>query len=374
MFDSSLKKALVPSLLSTGAVFAALASPVFMFGNETLRIEQGQQSRWKGTVRDAAAPYLALAGVTSLGLGVSSVAITGWRKASQQAERIDDALRSQTEQMQQRELHVQTALTSQQYLAKTGLDFFLDDEPAIEVETAVAFEPEKLNHAKAAKATVAASQTSGASNATVIRSQPPLTNHKLATDKQKQHIDAFEQALAEFPRPGIAAETTESTPAAPAKIKQERRLSDRRTPSSNRTPSHPAPVIQSQPTASIQPIVITPIASVPSVQSTITPLTAAQGFIGFNRGVGQTAASESWNTNSTAQDNVTIEKIQSLQNQLQQIVSQIEALQVNLTPTQHSTATTAMDEAVLALEQQVIAKPATPEAQSPAWVVYRAAS
>jgi hypothetical protein len=102
--------------------------------------------------------------------------------------------------------------------------------------------------------------------------------------------------------------------------------------------------------------VITSIPAIPSVQSTITPLTAAQGFLGFNRGTGQAPAPENWNASHATQDHVTIEKIQSLQSQLQQIVLQIEALQVNLTPNQATSPQT------------------MPETESPAWVVYRAAS
>jgi hypothetical protein len=63
-------------------------------------------------------------------------------------------------------------------------------------------------------------------------------------------------------------------------------------------------------------------------------LTAAQGFLSFSRPVTpppQQPAAPVANAMNAA-DDLTIEKIQTLQTQLQQIVAQIEALQTRLVP------------------------------------------
>jgi hypothetical protein len=100
-----------------------------------------------------------------------------------------------------------------------------------------------------------------------------------------------------------------------------------------------------------------------AVQSVVSPLTAAQGFLSFTR----TAPATVQPTIQPAED-LTIAKIQSLQTQLQQIVTQIEALQTNLPGT---------PETKVQVVQEFTpnqAAPARSYAQEAVWLTRRAAS
>jgi hypothetical protein len=91
------------------------------------------------------------------------------------------------------------------------------------------------------------------------------------------------------------------------------------------------------PAVADRPEVVTPVArplapSMPVMRPSQTaPLTAAQGFYGFSRGAEAAhLAAPAASSQTVVQDHMTIARIQSLQTQLQAIVTQIESLQANL--------------------------------------------
>jgi hypothetical protein len=127
MSELSFGKLLVPALLTTGAVFTALSAPVVMFAETPLSVTQNKSNLYSGTVRDAALPYLMLAGVTSVGLGISGVAVAGWRQSAKRAGQLSEAIDNQQQLRVERAAHLKATLGSEAYLAKTGLDFFLED-------------------------------------------------------------------------------------------------------------------------------------------------------------------------------------------------------------------------------------------------------
>ncbi len=127
MSELSFGKLLVPALLTTGAVFTALSAPVVMFAETPLSVTQNKSNLYSGTVRDAALPYLMLAGVTSVGLGISGVAVAGWRQSAKRAGQLSEAIDNQQQMRAERAAHLKATLGSESYLAKTGLDFFLED-------------------------------------------------------------------------------------------------------------------------------------------------------------------------------------------------------------------------------------------------------
>jgi hypothetical protein len=127
MSELSFGKLIIPALLTTGAVFTALSAPVVMFAETPLNIMQGKSNLYSGTVRDAALPYLMLAGATSVGLGISGVAVAGWRKSAKRADELSETIDNQQQIRADRQAHLKAILSSEAYLAKTGLDFFLED-------------------------------------------------------------------------------------------------------------------------------------------------------------------------------------------------------------------------------------------------------
>lgn len=83
---------------------------------------------------------------------------------------------------------------------------------------------------------------------------------------------------------------------------------------------------------SVQPSQPVKPAAKPASAPMAAPLTAAQGFYGFARG--SEAANRQTLGQPNPQDTLTIARIQSLQSQLQEIVTQIESLQANLPSTE----------------------------------------
>ncbi len=269
MSELSFGKLIVPALLTTGAVFTALSAPVVMFAETPLNITQGKANLYNGTVRDAALPYLMLAGATSVGLGISGVAVAGWRKSAKRADQLSDAIDHQQQIRTDRQAHLKATLGSEAYLAKTGLDFFLEDGEL------TPFAPEMLPVPQALPVAVAPA---------AVR---PRILHEAPRPQRSESVDAGDAMAAQLAwLDGFDPEPVEVAPRLTAP----------------QSPLTAAPVPQSAPSAA---------------------LTAAQGFHGFSRGqsnAGQIAA----------QDQMTIARIQSLQTQLQAIVTQIESLQANL--------------------------------------------
>jgi hypothetical protein len=307
MSDLSFGKLIVPALLTTGAVFTALSAPVVMFAETPLTINQGKANLYSGPVRDAALPYLMLAGATSVGLGISGVAMAGWRKSSKRAESLSEAIDSQQQLRVEREAHLKATLASESYLAKSGLDFFLEDGEL------TPFAPEKLAVVQ------------------VLPVPAPITRSSIATpiakpivapiDDLAAHLDWLDGGDVVVP------------------------VADRPQP----------PIVRPARPMSVRPPVPTPAPSA-------APLTAAQGFYGFSRGhEGQRSAPVPHQV--AAQDQMTIARIQSLQTQLQAIVTQIESLQLNL-PTTASTIQVVEDVSVAqsGLVQSEFKLPAAPAA------------
>ncbi len=283
MSELSFGKLIVPALLTTGAVFTALSAPVMMFAEAPLNISQGRSQLYDGTVRDAAFPYLVLAGATSVGLGISGVAMAGWRKSAKRANALDAAIDTQQQRRLDREAHLKASLASESYLANSGLDFFLADGEF------TPFVPERLPMAQPVL--------------------PPVLQAVLPAQSQEAR-DIMTQ-LAWLDGEDVAL------PPVPDDL---RSVADHR-------PQAVAPIVRPLPPSIPIARPLSPMMPVRSPQA--APLTAAQGFHGFARG-SEARQSKSASGQMVAQDQMTITRIQSLQTQLQAIVTQIESLQANL--------------------------------------------
>lgn len=281
MSDLSFGKLIVPSLLTTGAVFTALSAPVVMFADTPLNIQQGNRAVYSGTVRNAALPYLALAGTASVSLGVAVVASAGWRKAAKRADDLSETLESQADRRAERQAHLEAALASENYLKKSGLDFFLEDGEL------TPFVPEAM----------------------------PLNQSRLPVEASAS-MSVDRRSARSIVLPEVPAEVPVTLPVHAAPRTAE--LADQLAwLEADEVPVLPSPLVASPSPA---------------------PLPSAQGFYGFTRETHvppktllQTVApSATASSAMTVQDQQTIAQINSLQNQLQTVVSQIDALRSQL--------------------------------------------
>ncbi|MBW4694535.1 MAG: hypothetical protein KME27_22535 [Lyngbya sp. HA4199-MV5] len=124
----SLKHSVLPATVLAGAVFSSLTVPLAVFSSEPVDVQLGQESVFSGTIKDLAAPYVGVVGVLSLGLGVAGVAIAGWQQSSRKSEHVEAKLSNLQRTLEEKELHLQATMLSEQRLQASGLDFFLQDE------------------------------------------------------------------------------------------------------------------------------------------------------------------------------------------------------------------------------------------------------
>jgi hypothetical protein len=309
MSDLSFGKLIVPSLLTTGAVFTALSAPVVMFADTPLNIRQGDRVVYDGMVRNAALPYLALAGTASVSLGVAVVASAGWRKASKQADKLSDTLENQAQRRAERQAHLEAALASENYMKKSGLDFFLEDgELTPFVPEAMPLSQPPLKQPLFVESASAGAAFANANSA----AEPPLfappsalalvrDTAPVPTSHEMPLTNTLADQLAWLDADVASDSFSDGAQAVIA--------SRGNAPSPQGSPSRPSGANALNP----------------------APLPSAQGFYGFSREVVSpetplTAPASAM----TLQDQQTIAQINSLQNQLQAVVSQIDALRSQL--------------------------------------------
>ncbi|HEY9748320.1 MAG TPA: hypothetical protein V6C63_06570 [Allocoleopsis sp.] len=134
---SSLKSFLLPAILLSSTVFSSLTLPLAVFGSQPLDIRIQQEPVFSGQLKDVAAPYLGFAAALSIGAGVASVAVTGWRQSSRKSAQVEEQLSSLKEHLQVKETQLEELKLSEVRLAATGLSEFLHDKPAQAVTATV---------------------------------------------------------------------------------------------------------------------------------------------------------------------------------------------------------------------------------------------
>jgi chaperonin cofactor prefoldin len=119
-------KHLVPAALATGVIFAVFTTPLVLFSAQPIDIQLRGERVFEGKLKDVAAPYCGFAGFISLGAGLLSLAVTGWRQSTREAEEYEQQLAEIERQLKQKELLLEEALLSKDYLEQSGLSAFLD--------------------------------------------------------------------------------------------------------------------------------------------------------------------------------------------------------------------------------------------------------
>lgn len=133
---SSLKSFLLPAIVLSSTVFSSLTLPLVVLGSQPLDIRIQQEPVFSGQLKDVAAPYLGFAAALSIGAGVASVAVTGWRQSSRKSAQVEEQLSSLKEHLQVKETQLEELKLSEVRLAATGLSEFLDNKTAQAVTAA----------------------------------------------------------------------------------------------------------------------------------------------------------------------------------------------------------------------------------------------
>jgi hypothetical protein len=320
---NSFGKYVIPAALSTGALFSALMTPLLMFSDQQVTVSSGDTALVDLKLKDVATPYAGIVGLISLGFGASSVAATGLRNSARRAAQENETLLNRQRQLEAREISLQQALTSENFLDRSGLSFFLEDEVS----------PSKMPVLHSTSLTPSAMLAATPPSSVAVAPAAPVSVVPIpAPVAVAPALQWISVAPAPQPVATPVAQPVAAAPVAPMAPRFEMAHSVmafvQPTPASR-------PVQSAAPTFSVAvPVAAEPAwvpAARPVMQSMVTPWPAAQGFLSFAR-PGAAPAEADWNAPMTAQDQASIAQIHALQFQLQQIVSQIESLQTNLQP------------------------------------------
>jgi hypothetical protein len=121
------KFALTPVVISA-AVFAVFSLPLAMFGSNPVTIQLQEEPMFDGQLRDVAAPYLGLATALSLGAGVASVAVTGWRQSARKSAQVESKLSNLAQNIKEKESQLEALKLDKSHLEAAGLSAFLDQD------------------------------------------------------------------------------------------------------------------------------------------------------------------------------------------------------------------------------------------------------
>lgn len=125
MTFSSLHHSLIPSVLLSGAVFGAAVLPLAAMSSNTISIDVQNQSVFSGTVDDLSVPYLGLAAAASLGVGLVSISMAGWRSSSRRSAEMEEKAQELQRHLQEKEAELEALKFSEQRLQPDLVENFL---------------------------------------------------------------------------------------------------------------------------------------------------------------------------------------------------------------------------------------------------------
>ncbi|MEO1430567.1 MAG: hypothetical protein AAFV71_16185 [Cyanobacteria bacterium J06633_8] len=125
---SALSKFILPPVLAAAAVFSAMTVPLALIGDKQININFQEETLFFGKLRDVALPYVVVATGLSLGAGISTIAISGWRKSSRKSTEIEGQISQLEKQLQQKEELLKEFKLSETRLQVSGLNNFLDGQ------------------------------------------------------------------------------------------------------------------------------------------------------------------------------------------------------------------------------------------------------
>ncbi|MBV6621787.1 MAG: hypothetical protein KI793_02345 [Rivularia sp. (in: Bacteria)] len=125
---SALTKFILPPVLASAAVFSAMTVPLALIGDKQININFQEETLFFGKLRDVALPYVVVATGLSLGAGISTIAISGWRKSSRKSTEIEGQIFQLEQQLQQKEELLKEFKLSETRLQVSGLNNFLEEQ------------------------------------------------------------------------------------------------------------------------------------------------------------------------------------------------------------------------------------------------------
>jgi hypothetical protein len=128
MTTSPLQRFLLPAAMLSGVVFSAATLPLVVLGSEPVDVHLQDEPVFSGEVKDLAAPYLGLATVMSLGMGIATLSALGWSQSSRQSAEAEDQVTSLQRDLQEKEAQIEALRFSEKRLSAAGLQYFLHDE------------------------------------------------------------------------------------------------------------------------------------------------------------------------------------------------------------------------------------------------------
>ena len=125
---STLSKFILPPVFASSVVFSAMTVPLAVIGDKQININFQEETLFFGKLRDVALPYVVVSTVLSLGAGVSTLAISGWRNSSRKSTIIEQQLSKLEQHLQQKEELLNEFKLSETRLQISGLNNFLDEQ------------------------------------------------------------------------------------------------------------------------------------------------------------------------------------------------------------------------------------------------------
>lgn len=127
MTNSPLKKFVLTPLVISAAVFAALASPLFVVGSNTVTIYFQKEPLFQGKLREISTPYLLLAAALSGGAGIASIAINGWQLSSKKSSQAQAQVLELVQNLKDKEAQLEALQISETRLEEAGLSDYVNE-------------------------------------------------------------------------------------------------------------------------------------------------------------------------------------------------------------------------------------------------------
>ncbi|HEY9797511.1 MAG TPA: hypothetical protein V6D30_17840 [Leptolyngbyaceae cyanobacterium] len=132
MTCSTVNKFVLTPVVISAAVFAALSLPLAVLGKKPIAIQLQQEPVFQGQLRDVATPYLGLASAMSVGAGIASVALTGWRFSSRKSSQAEAQLLELEQNLKAKEAQLEALKLSEARIEASLLSGFVDEEVTLE--------------------------------------------------------------------------------------------------------------------------------------------------------------------------------------------------------------------------------------------------
>lgn len=128
MTGTTLKKFVLTPVILSAAVFGALTLPLAAFGSKPVTIQFQQEPLFHGQLRDVASPYLGLTTALSLGVGLASISVTGWRHSARKSSNVEAELSELAKHLKAKEEEIEALKLSETQLEASQLNEFLTEE------------------------------------------------------------------------------------------------------------------------------------------------------------------------------------------------------------------------------------------------------